>query len=257
MTDLLLVTLLSATDYCLDFSKRPGLPSSHYQRHVPSKLPLYAGRDRVYSLQSQLTTSTIWGAPCAHSKSTPLHEWLDKDNVADTTVEFRVQEAKDERGWPPHHWSHPIVLGSPRECVLPIAVYVGGVPYALHDSVVGFWVIHFTTESRYLAAVVRKRLFCKCGCKSWSTLYPLSAFMQWSLQVMANRRFPSSRHDGSLWTASDFRRWPWSSKPMRIGCATLFVKGAWCEYAGTLGLPTWADGLRLCYRCNVSRSDFG
>ena len=43
--------------------------------------------------------------------------------------------------------------------------------------------------------------------------------------------------------------------PLGMVKQALFVKGDWCEYAATLGLPTWADGLKPCYRRNVSLSD--
>ena len=39
-----------------------------------------------------------------------------------------------------------------------------------------------------------------------------------------------------------------------IACI-LYVKGDWAEYAGTLGLPNWNDGLRPCFGCNCDLDD--
>ncbi len=37
--------------------------------------------------------------------------------------------------------------------------------------------------------------------------------------------------------------------------AIVFVKGDWAEYAHTVGLPVWADGIRPCYECAGSGED--
>ena len=45
------------------------------------------------------------------------------------------------------------------------------------------------------------------------------------------------------------------AKPMRMRSRHPLRQRDWCDDAGTLGLPTWADGPRPCYKCNVSRSE--
>ena len=40
-----------------------------------------------------------------------------------------------------------------------------------------------------------------------------------------------------------------AGQAMLVKFACLFVKGDWAEFAHTLGLPTWNDGLRPCFAC--------
>ena len=42
---------------------------------------------------------------------------------------------------------------------------------------------------------------------------------------------------------------------MRARYCLLYIKGDWSEYASTFGFPTWADSLRPCFACNVSKDD--
>ncbi len=67
---------------------------------------------------------------------------------------------------------------------------------------------------------------------------------------MAEGVFPDSRHDLSPWRDEDSTRAEKQGTAMRYRCCLLYIKGDWSEYASTVGLPSWEDGLRPCYYCN-------
>ena len=57
------------------------------------------------------------------------------------------------------------------------------------------------------------------------------------------------------WLPSDVRQESMFGRPLNARGAVLFIKGDWSEYGSTLGFPTWADGLRPCFLCNVNLLD--
>ena len=48
--------------------------------------------------------------------------------------------------------------------VLPLAVYVDGVPYKKRESFVGFWDVNMLTGAWILRALLRKAEYCDCEC---------------------------------------------------------------------------------------------
>ena len=107
-------------------------------------------------------------------------------------------------------------------------------------------------RGRYLVAAVQKKLLCPYGCRGWCTFFPLFEMLRWSCSAIAEGMHPSGRHDGKGWLPSDVRRQSMSGRPVYAHCAVPFIKGDWSEYGSTLGFPTWADGLRPCFLCNVN-----
>jgi len=60
---------------------------------------------------------------------------------------------------------------------------------------------------------------------------------------------------GPSWSAVDIGRTALGATTMQFLACILYVKGDWAEYAGTLGLPNWNDGLRPCFGCNCDLDD--
>ena len=71
---------------------------------------------------------------------------------------------------------------------------------------------------------------------------------------MSRRTFPHVRHDGSDWISTDgVARRNRAGADMSARCCLVYLNCDWLEIAVSLGLPSWADGLRPCYQCNSDK----
>jgi len=138
---------------------------------------------------------------------------------------------------------------------LPLALFIDGVSYSQVDTAIGFWFVNLITGARYLVAVLRKALLCECGCKGWCSLAEVFSFIHWSLKGLSEGVFPSRRHDGREFRASDRKRAEVAGQPLQGRAALLCIKGDWSEYAHSFGFPSWNDGLRPCFACNCSKDN--
>ena len=130
---------------------------------------------------------------------------------------------------------------------LPCALYLDAVPYSLTDSIIGWWLWCLPTNKRYLYAGFRKRNACACGCRGWCSFRVYWELTRWQLEALGNGIYPSARFDGEPWRASDKKRMELSGKRMLYRMVVIYIKGDWSEYATTVGLPSWQDGLRPCF----------
>ena len=69
---------------------------------------------------------------------------------------------------------------------------------------------------------------------------------------MATRAYPLARHDAQPWRPTDSARAAKSGELNARFCV-LYLNVDWMEVATTLGMPSWADGIRPCYTCNALR----
>ena len=134
--------------------------------------------------------------------------------------------------------------------MVPIAIYMDGVPYSLTDSVVGFWVVNLVTEARHLFMVVRKRFTCKCGCRGWCTFWPIFQFIHWNLEAMARGVCPAKRADGEDFRACEKGLREKAGEPMPMKYACIHLQGDWMEFCERLALPSWQSAMRPCFFCN-------
>ena len=107
----------------------------------------------------------------------------------------------------------------------------------MEDGVLGIWLVNFLTGERFLLVVLRKKLWCTCGCRGWCTLFPIFAFIIWSLRAMAAKLHPTERHDFEPWNELDGERSARAGQPLGARWCCLWLAGDWCEYAHTLGFP--------------------
>ena len=59
----------------------------------------------------------------------------------------------------------------------------------------------------------------------------------------------------ATWPSRDSARAGVAGQPLKARCALLFVKGDWAEYSTTLGLASWTDAIRPCFKCNASADE--
>ena len=239
---------------CQQYGKVPNGPSGHYERHCKKKLGPFmdeAGTGYAFTMPGRNKHSigraehTLYGSV--------VHEELNADLCGDQSLKVRLEEAIKDKQFPPAYYEHPIVQQHPDELVLPVNLFVDGVPYSQTDGVIGFWIINCLNGRRYMFLVVRKRLLCECGRRGWCSFHAVFEYINWFLTAMARKRMPNGRHDNKPWHAGlDTERQVLANTDLFIRVALMFIKGDWAEYASTMGFPTWHDSVRPCFGCNAS-----
>ncbi len=154
--------------------------------------------------------------------------------------------------WGHTYRNHPVVRANPGEPVLPLALYVDGMPFTKNDGMVAFYMYSLISGARYLIAILRKSHMCQCGCRHWSSHLPMLHFIHWSLATMAEGVFPRFRPDGSPWVAADGARFTMAGQPLAARGALVMVKGDWAEFAQTFGFASWASTLAPCMACKCT-----
>eukprot|EP00969_Alexandrium_andersonii_P163147 7212962-Alexandrium_andersonii.AAC.1 len=81
----------------------------------------------------------------------PPHELLEEDAEADPGMVLKVQEKAAEL--PPAYHNHPVVEAAGTDVVVPLQLYLDGVPYSEVDSVVGIWAVNLATQGRYFVGL--------------------------------------------------------------------------------------------------------
>ena len=257
---------LSARDFCVQmwwagkggiqeatlYGFRPDAPTGHYQRHLTSVLPFLRDRSKLYGITVPSYNANDFARSTHELQALPPHEILHESFDADATLRTRLGERVAAKELPPAYFENPIVMGTD-DLVVPMSLFVDGVPYSNTDGVIGFWGINEISGARSLLLAVRKSLICQCGCRGHCTYFGVFSFLLWSFRCMASGLFPQARHDGSPWRSSDEARAKLEGTAMRFKACLLYIKGDWAEYSSTLGFPSWGDGLRPCWSCNASR----
>ena len=225
-----------------------------YQKHLDTLLGFKDSDEKLYHVGYQ-GHSKYDAARSRHTLPTiPPHEAI-ADEVS-ATPDLIDEHARSVAtcDWPPAYTDH-VVVSSTTATVLPLAVYIDGVPYSRTDSVLGFWVENMASGARHLCVLLRKRNMCKCGCKGWCTLFYIFKFLRWSFACLAEGLWPARRHDGECWhPEQDALRAAASGKALPRA-AVINVKGDWAEFCHTLGFPSWNHSLRPCLKCSAAPQD--
>ena len=234
----------------------PDAPSGHFARHVKATLGVFNETEHMYQFdipghaKADLSRSL-------HSVTTfAPHELLASDVVASPSLRVQLDEAVADHQLPLAYYTHPVVQASADARVWPISIFIDGVPYSHTDSVVGWWLVNMVSGQRYLFACLRKRTVCKCGCRGWCSFYAMLRYVAWCLAALAEGTWPARRHDRKPWQPTDEARATKAGTPLGVKAALIHIKGDWMEFATTLGLPSWNDGLRPCFACNADRDSF-
>ena len=175
--------------------------------------------------------------------------------AADDSVIVRSRDMKSSEDLPPSYWENPIVQSHPSEDVIPLALYMDGLPYSHTDAVVGVWLINLVTGMRHMISIIRKRICCKCGCRSFCTFEALYKFINWSLVAFAAKTWPQERHDETPWQDRDSHRSESAGKALTVRGALIQIKGDWSEFCSRLGFPNWASNVRPCFLCASRPTD--
>lgn len=233
---------------------KPGSSSGNYEKHCKKMLGGYFDETAsAYTVRMPGRKKNSLGRAPHLLNVSAVHEELDADIRAEPGFRVKLEEAVEERAFPPIYYSHPAVVEHGGEApVLPLNLFVDGVPYSQCDSIIGFWLINCLSGRRYFFCGLRKKLLCDCGCRGWCSFFAVFQFISWMLTALVSKRMPLQRHDNKPWTPQDTDRAQRAGQPLAVRCILMFVKGDWAEYATTLGFPSWADTVRPCFACNAA-----
>lgn len=245
-------TLAGAVGPATQFAARPSLPTGHYQRRLDAYLGIDSRDSSFYMLDVPGHDKAQADRTVHHLETRPPHEALAREVEAEPQLLERVAAAAAAGDWAASYARHPVVLAAEGAPVLPLALYIDGVPFTVQDSFLGFWVYNLLSMRRHLVAVVRKSQLCACGCRKWCSIWVVLEWLRWSFSALATGAHPTRRHDGSPWTPADGAREAAAGTPLVRG-ALVLLKGDWSEFCLTLGFPTWGSGAHPCLFCHSDR----
>lgn len=236
---------------CKEFGCKPDLQTGQFQRRLDKYLAVSEDDKSFYMVDVPGHDKAEASRTCHRLETVPPHEALAAE-VAETPGVLQ-QAAATQAEWSQTYRDHPVVLAAPEGApVLPLALYIDGVPYSKRDGFLGFWVYNLITCKRHLVAILRKSQMCVCGCRRWCSLWPIFGFLHWSFAALAAGAFPAARHDGEPWTAADSDRSRQAGRPLVRG-AVVLIKGDWSEFCLTLGFPTWQTNEHPCLFCSSTK----
>jgi len=181
---------------------------------------------------------------------------LENELAQDVTFDIELRAAIEARELPTTYFEHPIVTGAPpgSEPVVPVGMFVDGVPFAKKDSVIGFWFYTLTTGIRHIVAVIRKTQLCHCGCRGWCTLWVVFDWLRHGLVAMAQAIFPPAPYSGEAPWMPGLPAAALAGTAMRR-YALCEIKADWAEVHTTFGMASWKSVLFPCRECCVERGE--
>ena len=185
---LLLSRTLSAKQFCIAMyyagncgiaeaarlGLHPDSQSGNFSAKVKSVLPEYADvkRRALYKFRAPSYSKDTLGRDSHEFTMALPHQVLVQHAQDNPDLEDQLQDAISENRLPPAYFENPVVrkLRAFGHQVLPLGIFIDGLPYSLIDSIVGVWLICLVTRKRFLLGVIRKKLCCHCGCRGWCIL---------------------------------------------------------------------------------------
>ena len=130
------------------------------------------------------------------------------------------------------------------------ARYGGHASAGRQRNFVQLTIVNLITAERHLGAMYRKQLSCQCGCKGWCSVQRLFVLARWSLDALANGRWPESNVDDVPWTAADGRRHALAGQPLGFKGSVVYIMTDWEAVASMMKAPSWSHGRFPCPLCN-------
>ena len=124
---------------CDDLKYRPDAPSGHFQRKLNTALPYLQAQEKVlYELDIPGWDQDLGKKAVVPLLAIPPHEIMADLVEGDPSITVKLAERIEEQSLPECYFRHPIVLAAGSKPVIPISLFVDGVPYSQTDSVIGF-----------------------------------------------------------------------------------------------------------------------
>eukprot|EP00969_Alexandrium_andersonii_P078785 3474460-Alexandrium_andersonii.AAC.1 len=114
---------------------RPDAPSGHFKRHLERAIGLDKHDERLYSLKIPGHRKHDQTRDSHDEPVLVPHEVLSEEVLAQPDIKDKLEEAVQQSEWAEVYTNHPIVKAS-HDPVLPLALYVDGVPVTKNDGLV-------------------------------------------------------------------------------------------------------------------------
>ena len=155
----------------------------------------------------------------------PPHEALHKELLAEPGQRGRLEDAVRANEWAPNYFhAHEVVHNSDAGTVLPVALYIDGVPFTKRDGMIGFHIVNMVSGAGHIVAVLRKSASCQCGYKVWCIFYAELSGCRGHFDHRLHRRGPPSvttARRGKWVTKSGHNalEHPWLRRQLCVICA--------------------------------------
>ena len=187
------------------------------------------------------------GLRTSHQMQTlPIHEVVQQE-LSDLDV-HALSAAYEP---PPNYSDNRLVkeFAAKGQVVAPLSLFMDGVAYGKKNSVLVISVQNLWTGKRQIVCGVRKRLLCQCGCRGFCTLFCVFQWVGWSLEHMAQGRFPAHRHDKQPWGPQDQTRQEEGAKVMTCPAVVIQLRADWSEFMKVIAVPSWSSKKHPCFLC--------
>ena len=240
---------------CKAMGLRPGAPSGNYQRKLNSFMEIEKD-DPLYTLRVPGLAPELCERTVHHIEVENPHEVVAKEVAEDPSILQLVAAGQGQAEWAQAYRRHPVVQAAgPAGGVVPLALYIDGVPYSKADTFLGIWVYNLVTYKRHLVCVLRKSRLCACGCRKWCSLWEVFRWLAWSFGALATGLHPAARHDARPWDFADHDREVAAGSPLGVRGALVLLKGDWAEFCLSFGFPTWTSNSAPCLFCCSSKGE--
>ena len=234
------------------FALSPSASSGHFQRKVDVALDLTTKCDGMLTIPVPGHTKHDMFRTVEHIPVLPPHEVVEKELVQDPDLLDKIEQMSERDDWTRAYKEHAVVNSSD-EPVVPLLLYVDGVPFLKRDSVIGFYIHVLLTGRRYLMSILRKSYMCKCGCRGWCSLVQIWAMLRWSLESCRLGFWPDVKYNGDSFTEADGDHFKNKGKRLSAKSALIHIKGDWAEFAHSFGFPTWCSNTNPCMFCKCNK----
>lgn len=143
--------------------------------------------------------------------------------------------------------------GSRPGSMFPLGLHGDGVPVQgrLNQGTLDFWTVNLVCSKTFSA----KRIpICCLDARMihWQTIHSICQVMLWSFQCLGEGKFPSCRHDGSVWLKTDKNRATTSGASMPGKAAIVQIRSDWdwnCKY---FHAAQWNEKVGMCWLCQAT-----
>ena len=134
------------------FGKKPNLPSGHYQRHLRQTMPMYVEATPNYELELVVNRQDALGRTTKQFAVLLPQEELEQELASIPNWKEDLKEAIEREEFPVAYDEHPIVKKNEWGTVLPIGIFIDGVPYSQVDELEGYRVINLLAKRRHFSS---------------------------------------------------------------------------------------------------------
>ena len=179
------------------YGLKPNSSSGDYQRKLRKTMPMYVDAKPNYDLELAVNRKDELGRTTMEFPVMLPQEELEEELAGIPNWKEDLKRAIETKQLPKIYEEHPIVQQNELGTVLPIGIFIDGIPYSKVDELEGYWIINMLTNRRHFIIGLRNTLKCKCSCKGWCSHWEIFNFLNWQLESLAEQKtFKTARWQG-------------------------------------------------------------